>query len=209
MPEINFKSEPPRMYRLTRADREFEQVVYGEILVPNVPNVYGDIMDESAVRQAMYTFAEHGFIADIEHDQVDRTGDLVVVESFIARPGDPDFIEGSWVVGMKINDPDTWAKVLSGDINGFSYEATCSLLEVAIPDTGNRVVSGITEPDLMDGHTHSYTVVVNTLNQVVAGGTEVTDGHSHTISYHTTTDESNGHTHRFQVVPDDIGEVHE
>jgi len=200
------KATVPAFYRLSRAEKEFEQVVYGEVLIPDVPNVYGDIYTREAIREFVYEFARHGFGIDVEHDEENIMGTRAhVVESFIARPGDPDFIEGSWVVGMRITDPDLWQQVLDGEINGFSYSAVCELTEIVIEDTGNRVISGLTEPDLIDGHTHRYTVIVDTLNQVVAGGTEMTDGHMHPISHHTYTDEANDHTHRFQVISDDAG----
>lgn len=204
------EAKVPAFYRLNRAEKEFEQVVYGEVLVPDVPNVYGDIYTRDAIREFVYEFARQGFGIDVEHDNSDIMGGKAhIVESFIARPGDPDFIEGSWVVGMRITDPDLWQKVLDGEINGFSYEATCELTEIVIEDTGNRVISGLTEPDPIDGHTHRYTVIVDVLNRVVAGGTEMTDGHMHTISHHTYTDEANSHTHRFQVISDDVGATDE
>jgi len=199
-------TKAPNFMRLSRADTEYEQIVYGEILVPNVPNVYGDIYTPEAVREFVYEFARQGFGLDVEHSEDDILNVKAhIVESFIARPGDPDFIEGSWVVGVRITDGDLWQKVLDGEINGFSYEALCELTEIVIEDTGNRVLSGLTEPDPIDGHTHVYTVIVDALNNVVAGGTEMTDDHMHTISHHTYTDTANDHIHRFQVIPDDVG----
>jgi len=188
--------------KLVRRDGAgFERIVMAELLIPNVPNVYGDVYTEEAIREFVEEFSKQGFGLDIDHDEEDVTGEkLLLVESFIARPGDPDFIEGSWVVGLKILDDETWQKVLDNELNGFSFQAECLMTPVVIENLSSREAFGVTEPYLPDGHTHTYFVLLDTLNNVISGGTGVTDGHSHTIAYHSVTETTNGHDHRFQVV---------
>jgi hypothetical protein len=187
-----------------RADQGWEQIVMGEVLIPDTPNVYGDIYTKGSIRQFATEFMKTGLnsevILDIAHDNVDITGQAYVVESFIARDGDQDFIPGSWVIAVWIVDPTIWQMVLDGKINGFSYEALVGMQPVMIENLQSGIVTGITAPDPLDGHTHTYAVVVNQLNVPISGETGVTDGHSHTISYHTKTDKTNGHTHRFDVI---------
>lgn len=180
--------------------KDFEQIVYGEVLVPGELNVYGDVMDEAFVRHACEQFTLQGYGLDVDHDEVNLDKkDMYVVESFIAREGDPDFTPGSWVVGVKIISDELWEKVLDGTLNGFSYQAlvrnTPVILEV--PDT--TILTGITEPDLLDGHTHDYTVIVDQDGRVISGGTSETDGHSHQITTHSVTMQSDGHTHRVSL----------
>lgn len=190
---------------LKRDDGSYERVVMAEVLIPDTPNVYGDIYTREAIKEFVYEFAKQGYGIDIEHSEIDVQGSdsVVVVESFIARAGDPDFIEGSWVVGMLILDDDLWQDVLDGNINGYSYQALCQMQPVIIENLRNRQIVGVTEPDLEDGHTHDYLVIVDALNRPISGGTGVTNGHSHRISTHTVTDEAAGHVHRFQTIPDD------
>ena len=187
-------------------DAGWEQIVIGEVLIPDTPNSYGDIYTREAIKDFAYAFAVAGLntnvINDIEHDNIDVTGDVYVVESFLARLGDPDFIEGSWVIAMKINNADLWQQVLAGDINGFSYEALVAMTPVKIENLRNRTITGITSPDPLDGHTHAYMVVVDPLNRPIKGGTSETDGHTHAITSHTVTAEANGHKHRFNVIDD-------
>lgn len=185
-----------------REDRAFEQVVLAELLVPNVPNSWGDIYTPEAIKEFCYTFSAQGFGLDVDHDQKDVTGSgYIVVESFIARAGDPDFIEGSWVIGVKIIDAGIWARVLDGTLNGFSFEADVFMDPVVIVyESDNRVVIGVTEPDPLDGHTHTFTVVLGPLNVVLSGGTGITDNHAHPITGATVTGIADGHTHRYQVV---------
>lgn len=188
------------------AEDGYERVVMCELLIPDVPNAFGDIYTRETIKEFVYLFAEQGFGLDVDHDQDDVDGDkMVVVESFIARTGDPDFVEGSWVIGMRILDDELWQGVLTGEFNGFSFEADCLMTPVIIQNLGNRMISGTTEPDLFDGHTHDYLVVLNPLNKPVSGGTSITDGHSHRIATHTVTMPENdvygrSHKHRYQVL---------
>lgn len=188
------------MRLVQREDRTYDQVVLAEVLVPEVANVFADYWTRDAIKEAAYLFMREGFGIDVEHDNIDRTGDVYLVESFIVRPGDPDFIEGSWVVGLRIEDPDLWQQVLDGEINGFSYEAIVAFLEATLTIDDDGVRTGVTEPDEEDGHTHTFMVIVDDTNRPVSGGTDVVNGHSHKITTHTVTDEAGGHVHRYNLV---------
>jgi len=193
------KTNPIRLH--CRADDEaWEQIVFAEVLVPETPNVFGDYWTKDAIKDAAYAFAMSGYGIDIDHGNDDITGLVYVVESFIARQGDPDFIEGSWVVAMKILDPQIWQDVLEGRINGYSYEAIVSFLEATLQMDDDGVRSGYTEPDVNDGHTHAFVVLVDENNRPVSGGTDDVNGHSHVISTHTVTEEAAGHKHRYNIV---------
>lgn len=189
-----------------RSDGQYEQYVMCELLIPNTPNRYGDIMTEDGIREAAFEFARQGYGLDVNHDNEDvKSSKLVVMESFIAREGDPTFTPGSWVVGMKILDDEVWQQVLDGELNGFSYEAEVFMTPILIQNLKNRQVSGQTEPDPVDGHTHTYLVLLDPLNVPISGGTGVTNGHSHRISIHTVTDQATtmagrSHSHRYQVL---------
>ena len=178
----------------------WDRVVGGEVIVPGTANVFGDFWTSRDVVCAAYKFMIDGFLIDLEHDNVSLGSKAYVVESFIAREGDPTFIPGSWVIYMYINDDDLWSKVLSGEINGFSYEAEVYMqkatLSVDLPDT----VQGVTEPSTEDGHVHEFTIFLGDDLRPVSGGTTEVDGHSHTISTHTITDQSEGHVHRYNIV---------
>ena len=200
MPEVQSISKS--MNLRVRSDGEWERVVFAEVLVPEVPNVFNDYWTRPAIRHAAYTFMMEGFGIDVEHDNVDVAGTgAAVVESFIARANDPDgFIEGSWVVGMKILDDALWEGVMSGEINGYSYEALVEFFSGFITLVDDGIRQGTTEPDLEDGHTHEFVVLVGMDNRPIDGGTSVTDGHSHVILSHTVTEESDGHVHRYNLV---------
>lgn len=191
------------MLYLKKDTNGFERVVYGEVLIPHVRNVYGDLHTEASVRDFAYGFMIQGFGKDVNHDNLDRSGQLHVVESFIAREGDPDFIKGSWVVGMYIGDDDIWDQVLAGELNGYSYEALIKQTDVLVGLPALAVRYGLTEPDLFDQHTHAFFAILDDDGRVLAGGTAVTQDHRHDILTHTTTEEAWGHNHRYNLV---IGE---
>lgn len=179
----------------------YERVVLAEVMIPDTPNAFGDIAGADAIKEFAYEFARQGFGIDVNHDQQDiQHTDAIVVESFIAREGDRDFIPGSWVVGMRILSDDLWQKVLDNEINGFSFEALTYVKTVVLQNLRNRQVSGTTEPHPEDGHTHDYVVILDPLNKPIAGGTSVVNGHSHTIASHTVTNATQGHSHRYQVI---------
>lgn len=198
-------SEPTIRLHCRADSGAWEQVVFAEVLVPDVANVFNDYWTKDAIREFAYEHMRLGFGIDVEHDNIDVTGPVYVVESFIARPGDPDFIEGSWVVGMKIEDPDMWQKVLDNEINGYSYEALLEFLQATLTLEDDGIRTGYTEPDLTDGHVHAFMVKVDINNRPISGGTDSVNGHEHTISGHTVTDEADGHTHRFNLVSGEGG----
>lgn len=183
-----------------RADIAWERIVMAEVLLPETPNVFNDYWTKENIREAAYAFMIQGFGIDVEHDNVDVTGSVHVVESFLVRPGDPDFIEGSWVVAMHIGDDAMWQDVLDNKINGYSYEALVSFLSATIQTTDDGVRQGTTEPDLEDGHTHSFMVMVDENNRPITGGTSTDAGHAHVITMHTITNEAAGHVHRYNLV---------
>lgn len=186
---------------VVREERAWEQVAFAEVLVPDVVNNFGDIYTREAIKEFAYEFARKGYILDVDHDQVDVTGvGYYVIESFIARPGDPDFIEGAWVVGVKFVDDELWQDVLAGNLNGFSYEATVQMTPVEYTIEAGRQIVGTTEPHPEDGHTHSFVLFLDAQSNPKAGATSETNGHSHRIVSHTTTEVAEGHNHRYQVL---------
>lgn len=193
-----------KLRSLKRAGEEWQQVAWTELLIPDTPNMFGDIWTREAIIEARDKFMMSDFGIDLEHDNDDqRNVEYAVVEMFVARDDDPDFIPGSLVVGMKFLTEDSWNKVLSGEINGLSYEGTVYQIDVDIewPDLP-RLVSGVTEPDPFDGHTHTFVVELGEENKVLSGSTGETDGHSHSLTTHTITGKAAGHTHRYQILGD-------
>lgn len=192
------RNEDRELVRLLRKDsNDFERIVFAEVLIPDVPDTYGDIHTKEAIREFAYKYMVSGFSIDVGHDNIDVSEGVHIIESFIARDGDSMFTHGSWVVALYVSDDNVWEKVLDGEINGFSYEAlvTRSTFTAEVP---LRVYEeGVTQPDPFDGHTHDFYVLLNSEEGILLGGTSVVNGHQHTISRHTRTDNSFEHAHVF------------
>lgn len=183
---------------LKKFDEEL-RIVWGEVYAPNVPDSQGDFMSAAEIRKMAYRFmeAQYGHNIDLEHD-FQQTGSFVV-ESFIAREGDPLFIEGAWVLGVRIPSDELWQAVKDGKINGFSFAGeaitTATTLALEVPDQ----IVGVT--DTVSGHSHTFVVAYDQGGSFLGGKTgPALDGHVHEIKRGTITEPANGHTHRFSFV---------
>jgi hypothetical protein len=203
-PEPSFE----RVVTFSKND-EMLQIAYAEVYTPNVPDSHGDFMRSDEIRKMAHDFLARGLTknVDVEHDNELR--DCAIVESFIAREGDPDFIPGSWVAGVHIADPELWDQVRKGEINGFSLQGvgmtTPSQVEIDVPSD----VKGLTVKSEGDEHWHAFSVRFDDAGNFIGGTTIATfpEGaidHVHAIKHGTITepygeDDAN-HTHRFSFV---------
>lgn len=187
---------------------EEERVVIGAVYVPEQLDTHGDFMTAVEIRKAAYDFMYRGdSLANVDTNHDNEPTGSYVVESFIARPGDPTFkIPGTWVVGVHIPDDDVWEAVKRGEINGFSMEAEVQVRDAAIlmPDFPASMI-GMTARADEDNHTHTFEVTFTPEGKVKKGRTSVHrnaegDEHYHDISHGTATDEEAGHAHRFAFV---------
>lgn len=176
------------------------QIVYGEVYVPLQPDSQGDFMTAETVRKAAHAFLAAGRTAKVDTNHDNELNGSAIVESFIARKGDPDFIEGAWVCGVHIPNEGLWAKVKSGEINGFSLEATVTSnprrVQLMVPET----LMGTTEES--DGHTHAYKISISMDGLLVSGHTLQDGNHPevHVIGNATVTELAAGHRHRYRLL---------
>lgn len=183
---------------IQKKDEEL-QVVYGVVYAPFEVDTDGEAMDAKAVREMAWDFLASGKAQNIDtnHDLVPNGS--VVVESFLARKGDPDFPENSWVLGVLCSDQ-VWKLVKTGELNGFSFYGTSRkhpatvLVEVTKQLTG--VTASSTEDSPIPPHDHTFIVNFNNKGQIVSGRTDFVQGHSHSITKGTATDPELDHAHR-------------
>lgn len=108
---------------------ESKQIVYGEVYVPWTGEGTPELKDRDthghwATTETIEKMA-HSFMANLRTYQIDKQHDEeadegYVVESFIAREGDPDFTPGAWVLGTKVTKEETWQAIQKGEITGYS-----------------------------------------------------------------------------------------
>jgi hypothetical protein len=179
---------------------EEQQIVYGEVYAPNRPDAQGEFMRRDHIRKMAHDFIRSGKMGqiDVMHGNKVVSGSHVV-ESFVADDTDTRFLPGSWVVGVHIPDPELWASIKKGDINGFSMEALVTRHDAEVDVEIPPVVTGMTSK-ADDGHEHKYFVSYDEQGQFKGGFTDTVGGHSHKIIAGTHTQPVNGHTHRFSSV---------
>lgn len=176
-----------------------KRIVWGEVYAPNRCDSDKEFMRAPEIEKMAYNFMRSMKLdsVDSQHNNILVDG-CCVVESFIARKGDPDFIEGAWVIGMHIDNDVMWGKVMKGEINGFSMEALVvkapTIVEMGIPP----VLGGMTQK--AEGHSHTFKVNYNEDGTFMGGKTDMVEGHYHDIFRGTITETVNGHSHRFSHV---------
>lgn len=183
-----------------KAEVDEQRMVFAEVYVPNVPDTDNEFMTAETIREMAYKFMkdQNQRQIDVNHDNELVEG-ACVVESFIARKDDPLFIEGAWVVGIHVDNDDVWDQIKKGEINGFSMEALVTLQETELEIEIPPVIQGRTSKS-DDGHEHEFFVTYDPEGNFVGGRTSFTDGHYHTIKHGTTTEEAEGHSHKFSFV---------
>jgi hypothetical protein len=193
--------EAEGLCRIKKADDEL-QIVWSEVYVPMKVDTHGDFMRTDEIRKMAYNFMAQtrNHAIDVQHDQKEDRWDHVVIESFIAREGDPTFVEGAWVLGVHIPDKSIWKDVKEGKLNGFSLDAMVKKQTTTIEVEVDMEVAGQTSET--DQHRHNFVVRFNEDGEFLGGSTDVVDGHQHVILKETATEEGAGHRHRFSIIGD-------
>lgn len=178
-----------------------QQLVFAEVYAPGRPDSDGEFMSAQTIQKMAYTFIASGKMNQIDshHDNILVEG-CVVVESFIARKDDPDgFIEGSWVVGVHVDNDEMWRAIKAQEINGFSMESLVRYDEQSIEIEVPAVVAGRTAK--AEDHEHEFYVSYDGETGKLTGGTtNMVMGHCHKISGGSVTDLADGHRHKFQYI---------
>lgn len=201
---LKFDSEQIAEQASITSQEEYERLIYSEVYAPNRPDSDGAFMTAETIKQMAHQFIASGKMGQIDlfHDNKVVEG-CVVVESFIAREGDPTFIEGAWVVGIFIGNEAVWKAVLNGTINGLSVEALTleEVVDVTLENTGE--ITGHTTT--IHDHKHSFKVLYGEDGEFLGGVTDVVDGHFHkitvgTITGYATDNNKNTHKHKFSFI---------
>lgn len=104
-----------------------KQIVYGVILAPDEVDAQDDTMTEAEIEKACHLYMEKSRVVGRRHKAV--ISRAFPVECYIAPqeltfeggPYGPSTVKkGSWIMGVKVNDPDDWAKVENGEYTAFS-----------------------------------------------------------------------------------------
>jgi hypothetical protein len=202
--ERSSMSESQQQVPVKKSDTA-KRMVWAEVYAPDRPDADGEFMRAETIEKMAYDFmrAQKLDAVDSQHDQINKDG-CCVVESFIARKGDPDFIEGAWVVGMHVDNDDLWSQIEKGEIAGFSMEAMVIKEPQQVEVDIQPVLAGRTLKSEFDDHMHDFLVAYDDSGKFMGGRTTpASDGHYHVIKSGTVTEKSGsgeGHRHRFSHI---------
>lgn len=133
------KSQPPpddmamktRKCNIVGKDAK-RQIVTGVVLEPNTEDAQGEMETPDQIENAFLQWSEYFGAIGIGHQDLanERT---VVVEKWIARADlelpDGPVKKGSWMLSVRVKDPDLWAAIEAGEITGFSIGGTAQVQE--------------------------------------------------------------------------------
>ena len=178
------------------------KVVFGEVYTPEHVDTYDETITKEDIQAAAWGFISSGryLKIDVQHDN--NLYGAVVVESYIARGNDPDFTEGSWVLGVKLTD-ELWDKMQAGEINGYSLEAKVQKFTKKVLVEVATSIAGITEKSesgILPPHEHAYTILNDEGGKIIRGHTDVALGHMHVIRMGTATESELDHNHRYSTI---------
>jgi hypothetical protein len=187
-----------RSIKVTKFDED-KQIVYGMVYAPDTLDTYGEYMKAEDIETMAHRYLSTLKLdetIDVKHDNVARNA--YPVESFIARKGDPDYPEGAWVLGVKVEDDAVWASIKKGELNGFSFESMVVPVEATVTyEVVRDHVGPVCKADGFD-HDHVLFVQLGDDGKVMSGRTsKAADGHFHEVTRASVTEAADGHTHRF------------
>jgi len=105
--------------------QNMKQVVYCVVLEPDTADSQDDVMSADDIEETAHNYLIKARLVGSNHSS---KIDAAPVESFIApqdleyegQNGPQKVTKGSWVIGIKVFDPEEWQKVLNGEYAGVS-----------------------------------------------------------------------------------------
>ncbi len=188
-------------YKIAKVHDGDERLVTGQVYAPDTLDAHGHFMSAAELKRVAHQFMLDGLLTSIDVQHDNQTIQASIVESFIARKGDPDFEEGSWVATVKVNDVAIWQQIKDGEINGYSFEILTYREDMVVQIEYHTWYYGFTDPDPYDNHDHPFLVRLDAKGEIVWGQTGPgSDGSpSHTITTSNITQKAGGHSHRIHL----------
>lgn len=129
-----------------RLSSDEKHMVYGAVLVPDLPiyrydgeNEYYVTFTKESIEKMALDFMREYRQKEITLDHNEQATEITVVESWLKADEYKDksvalglndkLPVGTWFCGMKVNNVETWDRIKSGELRGFSVEALISLDE--------------------------------------------------------------------------------
>jgi len=108
---------------------EDKRMVYGIVYSPGEVDSQDDTATADEIEKAAHNFLKQKRIDKVDADHDYDPDEGFVAESWLTKADDPMFPddpEGSWAVGIKIEDDETWELVKSGEYSGLSMAGSAN-----------------------------------------------------------------------------------
>lgn len=135
-----------RQEEIKLAIDEEKRMVFGAVLIPNKEilrvdgegNTFALRFSEDTIEQLGHDWIAKGSHVNFSEQHEKKIEGLAAVEMWTVKDPENDtsnfygktYPKGTLVALSKVNNDDTWAKIKSGEINGYSIEAILGLEEI-------------------------------------------------------------------------------
>jgi hypothetical protein len=127
-----FDDEPELRQVTIRKVDEDERIIYCIVYSPEEEDLQGDISSAEEIKKAAYRFMERRRTTKVDKQHDFNPDEGFVAESWLTKSNDPLFAddpEGSWAVGIKITNDNTWKSIKKGEITGVSLAGVAREIE--------------------------------------------------------------------------------
>ena len=99
-------------------------IIKGPILIPHIPDMTGDILDEETIRKAALIIARNGVLTDVQHTlrNVGKILELYVLDNPMQWRNDM-LPKGTVMISIDVVDEDIQQGIREGKLQGFSILA--------------------------------------------------------------------------------------
>ena len=99
-------------------------ILKGAILIPNIPDSAGDVLDEEAVRKASLIANRLQILIDVQHSlqPVGKLLESYITDNEVTFLGNT-YPKGTWFKSVDVTDPEVEQAVKDGKYKGFSMLA--------------------------------------------------------------------------------------
>ncbi len=111
-----------REIKIAKVDSD-KRMVYGIVYSPEELDTDNEFSTASEIEKASHNFMKNARTTQIDKQHNEDANNGFVAENWITKENDSIFSEqpvGSWAVGIKIENDDTWEEVKKGEIKGLS-----------------------------------------------------------------------------------------
>lgn len=181
-----------------------KQVIFGVVAYADIPTTQSTTFTLKELRVLSQQFVMRYLlgeaIIDIQHNRVPIEAFPFI--SFVTGETPSNGLPPkAWMLGVKVKDSKVWQDLKQGTLNAFSVDIMAMYKETVREYRVPKLMTGLTEPDPYDGHTHAFVLQIDPETQrILHGNTSKSNGHSHVITGYTSTDNSFNHNHRYYTV---------